>query len=72
MQTLFPHSVSHTSALPTALKDGLQRVRPAGHDHAADVAALRAKFTKKQEKAATRAGINLNKIMTDALPSINK
>jgi hypothetical protein len=47
-------------------------VRSSGIDHAADIAALGAKFTKKQEKAAARAGVNLAAILSGALPTINK
>ena len=58
--------------LLTALKDGLQRIRPSGRDHAADVSALVRRFTKKQEKAAARAGVNIANILAAALPTINK
>lgn len=47
-------------------------MRSTGADHAADIAALGAKFTKKQEKAAARVGVNLAAILAGALPTINK
>jgi hypothetical protein len=55
-----------------ALKDGLQRITPNGRQHVADLAALGAKFTKKQEKVAARAGVNVRNLLHAALPTINR